>query len=104
VSGETIELKVFNAGMVTHELVLGDQVVQEAWQSADAAATPPGPLASPPRASVSPEMGGVEVLLTPGESRNVIYTVPVGQALELVCHLSGHVERGMVGSVILATR
>jgi len=104
VSGETVELQVFNGGMVTHELVLGDEAVQQAWRSADAAATPPGPLASPPPASVSPEVGGVEVLLTPGESRNVTYTVPIGQALGLSCHLSGHVERGMVGSVILATR
>ena len=108
VAGETVELDVFNAGMVAHQLVLGGAVVQEAWRSADAAATPAGPLASPPAPSVAAAVGGVEVFLQPGESRKVRYTVPVtaqpSDPLQLVCQLPGHVERGMVGSVILASR
>ncbi len=43
VAGETIRLTVFSAGMTTHELVLGDRAVQDAWAGADAAATPPAP-------------------------------------------------------------
>jgi len=103
-AGETVELRIVNAGMITHEFVLGDDAVQQAWRSADAAATPPGPLATPPPASAPVGTGGIEVLLRPGESRNVQYNVPLGQALQVVCQLPGHVEQGMVGSVILATR
>lgn len=90
--------------MIAHEFVLGDQAVQAAWASADAAASAPGPLSTPPPASVPAGTGGVEVILRPGESRNFTYSVPIGQALQLVCHLPGHAARGMVGSVILATR
>lgn len=104
VAGETVEFRLFNAGMIAHEFVLGDQAVQAAWASADAAASAPGPLSTPPPASVPAGTGGVEVILGPGESRNFTYSVPIGQALQLVCHLPGHAERGMVGSVILATR
>jgi uncharacterized cupredoxin-like copper-binding protein len=104
VPGETIELQVINAGLVSHELVLGDQNVQQAWASANAAATPPGAFASPPRASVPPGVGGLEVLLAPGQAQAFVYQVPADQALQLVCQLPGHVARGMVGSVILATR
>ena len=103
VAGETVTLRVINGGMLNHELVLGDQAVQLAWAQANAAASPAGPLSSPPRASVAPGTDGVEVLLGPGQSAALTYSVPVGQRLELVCHLPGHVERGMVGSVILPT-
>lgn len=104
VPGETVEFLVINAGMVTHQFVLGDESVQQAWASADAAATPPGAFATPPAASVAPGVGGAEVLLAPGESRSVTYHVPAGAVLQLVCQLPGHVDQGMVGSVILATR
>lgn len=104
VPGETVEFQVINAGMVPHEFVLGDQSVQQAWASANAAATPAGAFATPPRASVAPEVGGLEVQLTPGQAQAFIYHVPADGALQLVCHLPGHVEKGMVGSVILATR
>lgn len=104
VPGETVEFRLINGGLVRHELVLGDETVQRAWASANAAATPPGAFATAPPASVGPEVGGIEVSLAPGESRTVTYTVPVEEVLQLVCQLPGHVERGMVGSVILATR
>ena len=103
VPGETIELRAFNAGLVAHELVLGNGAVQQAWASAHGAATPPGPFTTPPPARVAPGTGGLELLLQPGESRTVVYRVPAIGSLQLACHLPGHVERGMVGSVILAT-
>jgi uncharacterized cupredoxin-like copper-binding protein len=103
VPGETVEFHVINAGMLEHEFVLGDQGVQQAWEAAQDAATPPGPLASPPPASVPPGTGGLELLLAPGQQATALYSVPAGQQLQLMCHLPGHVEHGMVGSVILAT-
>jgi uncharacterized cupredoxin-like copper-binding protein len=99
--GETVELHVFNAGMVEHELVLGDEAVQAAWAQADAAATPPAPLATAPPASVAPGVGGLRVLLGSGQSTTIPYQVPVDGILLMICNLPGHAERGMVGQVEL---
>jgi uncharacterized cupredoxin-like copper-binding protein len=99
VAGETIRLTVFSAGMTAHELVLGDDAVQQAWADADARATPPAPFATPPPASVPPGTGGVRLLLASGETATVDYVVPETGVLKLLCHLPGHIERGMIGQV-----
>jgi uncharacterized cupredoxin-like copper-binding protein len=103
VPGETVTFTVINGGLLPHEFVLGDAQVQAAWATANAAASPPGPLTSAPPASVPAGTGGIERLLDPGEQSTATYTVPSGEQLQLMCHLPGHVEHGMVGSVILAT-
>lgn len=99
--GETVRLTVFNAGMIDHELVLGDAAVQQAWAAADAAATPPAAFATSPPASVDPQVGGLHVVLPSGASTTVTYHVPADGQLELICHLPGHEEAGMVGQVVL---
>lgn len=101
VPGETVRLEVINAGMVDHELVLGDESVQRAWAVANEAATPPAAFATSPPASVPPGTGGLRVLLRPGQAQSVVYTVPIGGALQLMCHLPGHLERGMAGRVAI---
>lgn len=101
---ETIQLNVINAGMVEHELVLGDAAVQAAWASADAAATPPAPFTTAPPASAPADTGGVRVLLQSGASASVTYTVSAGGELLLVCNIPGHEQRGMVGQVVLNQR
>lgn len=100
--GETVRLNVINGGMVEHELVLGDAAVQAAWTAADAAATPPGPFATAPPASVDPNVGGLRIFLGSGGSTSVIYHVPGIGTLELMCHLPGHLERGMSADVELS--
>jgi len=101
VPGETVRITVFNAGMVAHELSLGDAAVQRAWAEADAAATPPVPFATPPPASVPPGTGGLRIALASGQRLVVDYTVPVDEAIGLLCNLPGHLEQGMVGVVEL---
>ena len=101
VPGETVRLSVFNGGLVTHDLVLGDADVQRAWGEAEAAATPPGLLATAPPASVPPETGGLRVVLDSGDQAVVEYLVPTDEQLALLCHIPGHIERGMVGAVEL---
>jgi uncharacterized cupredoxin-like copper-binding protein len=101
VPGETIRLTVFSAGMTSHELVLGDRAVQDAWALADAAATPPAPFTTAPPASVAPGTGGVRLLLPSGQSATVDYTVPESGELFLLCHLPGHIAKGMIGRVEL---
>lgn len=103
VPGETVRITVFNAGLVDHELVLGDAAVQSAWHAADAAATPPGLFQTAPPASVPAGTGGLRVLLASGKQQIVEYTVPASGELALICHLPGHIERGMVGAVELRT-
>jgi uncharacterized cupredoxin-like copper-binding protein len=102
--GETLRLNVFNGGMVDHELVLGGATVQSAWTEADALATPPGPFASAPPASVDPTVSGLRILLGSGGSTSVIYHVPSSGDLQMLCHLPGHLERGMAADVVLVTR
>ena len=101
VPGETVRLAVFNGGLVDHELVIGDDAVQAAWAAADAAATPPAPFATAPPASVPPGVGGLRVVLASGASTRVDYTVPQTADLSMICHLPGHVERGMAADVTL---
>ena len=104
VPGETVRLNVVNGGLVEHELVLCDAALQQAWSEADAAATPPGPFATAPPASVAPDLGGLRIVLASGAATTVDYAVPATGGLELVCHLPGHAERGMIGQVTLVTR
>jgi uncharacterized cupredoxin-like copper-binding protein len=102
--GETIQLNVFNGGMVEHELVLGDAYVQAAWLAADAAATPPADFATAPPASVDPGVGGLRIVLGSGGSTSVVYHVPDTGPLQMLCHLPGHLEKGMAADVIFVTR
>lgn len=104
VPGETVRLQVFNGGLVPHELVLGDAAVQSAWAMADALASPESAFATAPVASVPATTGGVRVLLDSGGSAAILYQVPRDEALQMVCHLPGHAERGMVSEVRLGNR
>jgi uncharacterized cupredoxin-like copper-binding protein len=101
VAGETVRFQIVNAGLVEHEFVLGDDDVQRAWVMAHARATPPAAFATAPPASVEPQLAerGVRVLLGPGQGTSVIYRVPADSRLQLMCHLPGHLERGMVAAV-----
>lgn len=101
VPGEVVRLNVVNGGLVEHELVLGDTAFQAAWREADAAATPPAPFATAPPASIDPDLEGLRLVLASGASAVVDYQVPAAGPLELICHLPGHAERGMVGEVVL---
>jgi hypothetical protein len=67
VPGETITLNVVNGGLDVHELVLGPQAVQDAWEAAEevAANPPPGPT---PAVSVPPEVAGLRVVVGSGDN------------------------------------
>lgn len=101
VPGETVRFTVLNGGLVRHDMIVGDAAVQEAWHRADAEATPAGLFATAPPASVPPGTGGLRVVLDSGEQAVVEYVVPTGQALGLLCHIPGHIEKGMIGAVEL---
>lgn len=104
VPGETVVLHVINGGLEVHELVIGDQAVQDAWEKAEAvfADPPPGPT---PVVSVPPEVAGIRVVVASGQRIDLTWTVP-GSAtvagLVFGCHIPGHWAKGMRAAVRVA--
>jgi uncharacterized cupredoxin-like copper-binding protein len=97
--GETVLLHVINGGLVTHEAIIGDDRVQDAWEVAEAAPgiadPPPGPT---PVVSVPPDVAGVRIVVRSGERVDLQWTVPadaVEEAWIVGCHIAGHWEKGM---------
>ncbi|MBF8289708.1 MAG: hypothetical protein HW391_676 [Chloroflexi bacterium] len=100
VPGETVILQVVNGGLIVHEAVVGPTPVQDAWEAAEAStvSTPPGPTAV---VSVSPDLGGVRIVVASGERRDTTFVVPAAAASEpggwfVGCHIPGHWAEGMV--------
>jgi uncharacterized cupredoxin-like copper-binding protein len=105
VPGETVLLHVINGGLAIHELVIGDQSVQDAWETAEAAHAdpPPGPT---PLVSVPPAVAGIRLVVASGERVDMVWTVPPVTAdvasLLLGCHIPGHWAKGMRAGVAVA--
>ena len=99
--GETVLLHLINAGLEVHEVVIGDESVQDAWEAAEAATVgaPPG---STPLVSVAPGQAGLRVVLRSGERADVLWTVPAAIAPPLLivgCHIPDHWAKGMSARV-----
>ncbi len=105
--GETVVLHVVNGGLEVHEAVIGDQAVQDAWESAEAGA-PPGRPGVTPLVSVPPDVSGIRIVVQSGQRVDLVWTVPTSAALvnDLIvgCHIPGHYARGMHVPVRVATR
>ena len=95
VPGETVLLHVINGGLLTHEAILGDTAVQDAWEAAEAAAAgaPPGPT---PVVTVPSDRAGLRVVVESGERVDLTWTVPDDLPNWIVgCHIPGHWAKGM---------
>ncbi len=95
--GETVLLHVINGGLEVHEVVIGDALVQDAWEAAEAATVgaPPGPT---PVVSVPPDVAGIRMVVRSGERVDLVWTVPAAppaSAWVVGCHIPGHWDRGM---------
>ena len=104
VPGETVLLHVINGGLEVHELVIGDQAVQDAWEVAEAAHAdpPPGPT---PAVSVAPDVAGIRVVVASGQRIDLSWTVPDATAtgrLILGCHIPEHWAKGMRAVIRIA--
>ncbi|HEX5823175.1 MAG TPA: hypothetical protein VFY18_01840 [Candidatus Limnocylindrales bacterium] len=104
VPGETVVLHVINGGLEIHELVIGDQAVQDAWEAAEAAHAdpPPGPT---PAVSVAPGDAGVRIVVGSGQRVDLAWTVPGAADVDrliLGCHIPGHWAKGMRAAVRIA--
>ena len=102
VPGETVLFHIVNGGLEIHEVVIGNQAVQDAWEAAEAATVghPPGPT---PAVSVPPALEGLRVVVASGQRVDVAWTVPppvspdtAGATLMIGCHIPGHWAKGMV--------
>jgi len=103
VAGETVLLHVVNAGLETHEAVIGDKAVQEAWEAAEAAAGNPPPRVTP-LVSVPPGVAGLRLVVGSGARADAVWTVPISGALIVGCHIPGHYVKGMSVPVRLFRR
>jgi uncharacterized cupredoxin-like copper-binding protein len=104
VPGETVLLHVVNGGLDIHEVVIGDQAVQDAWEVAEAAHADPPPGATP-AVSVAPDLAGIRLVVASGQRIDLIWTVPDAAAaggLILGCHIPGHWAKGMRAAVRIA--
>lgn len=95
--GETVLLHVINGGLEVHEAVIGDALVQDAWEAAEAATVgaPPGPT---PVVSVPPDVAGIRIVVRSGERVDLVWTVPAATPAgpwTVGCHIPGHWDRGM---------
>jgi uncharacterized cupredoxin-like copper-binding protein len=104
IPGETVLLHVINGGLEVHELVIGDEAVQDAWEVAEAAHAdaPPGPT---PAVSVAPQAAGIRVVVASGQRIDLIWSVPDLAAtgrLILGCHIPGHWAKGMRAAIRIA--
>ncbi|HET7702400.1 MAG TPA: hypothetical protein VFK35_03300, partial [Candidatus Limnocylindrales bacterium] len=106
VPGETVVLQVVNGGLEIHEIVIGDQAVQDAWEAAEGAAAnpPPGPT---PVVSVDPAVAGLRAVVPSGERVDVTWTVPAERSavagILFGCHIPGHWAKGMRASLRVTT-
>jgi uncharacterized cupredoxin-like copper-binding protein len=106
VPGESVLLHVVNGGLEIHEVVIGDQAVQAAWESAESAAAnpPPGPT---PVVTVPGGQEGIRVVVPSGQRVDVAWTVPADRsgvaALLLGCHIPGHWDKGMHAAFRIAS-
>jgi uncharacterized cupredoxin-like copper-binding protein len=105
VPGETVLLHVVNGGLEIHEAVIGDHGVQDAWESAEAAAAnpPPGPT---PLVSVPADVAGIRIVVASGQRVDLVWTVPSDPGsvagLILGCHIPGHWAKGMRAAITVA--
>ena len=105
VPGETVLLHVVNGGLDIHEVVIGGQAVQDAWEASEGAAANPPPGATP-LVSVAPDLAGIRIVVPSGQRIDLAWTVPADPAvvggLVLGCHIPGHWAKGMKAAVRIA--
>ena len=87
-AGEIIRFVVTNSGAVDHEFMLGDDATQVAHAEEMA------------NLGSNMDHGHLNALaLKPGETKELVWTVEAGQQLQFACHVPGHYDAGMWGTI-----
>lgn len=87
--GETVEFKVSNPGAVGHEFVIGDDAFQAAHEEE----------MSGMEGDMLPPDEAYAISLAPGETRSIAWTFSADGVFKYGCHVPGHYDAGMVGTV-----
>jgi uncharacterized cupredoxin-like copper-binding protein len=85
-AGDTVRFNVTNADPIDHELIIGDETVQERHEKGTEAqhAEVPG-----------------EISIPAGETRYTVYTFDEPGTIFFACHLPGHFAYGMHGDIVV---
>ncbi|MEA2434690.1 MAG: hypothetical protein QOG54_2147 [Actinomycetota bacterium] len=85
-AGDIVRFTVTNADPIDHELIIGDQRVQDLHEKGTEA-----------------EHGSVpgEISIPAGETRTTVYKFDEAGTLFFACHLPGHFAYGMHGDIIV---
>jgi uncharacterized cupredoxin-like copper-binding protein len=86
-AGETVAFTVTNSGKVAHEFVIGDQAFQNQHEQEMAGQTMP----------MHDDADGIG--LPAGETKTLTYTFRQPGTLYYGCHVSGHYQAGMRGTI-----
>lgn len=98
--GETIRFEIVNVGSLEHEFVIGDTHAQAAHREMMQEMGGGHEMHGMSGAGHDHGMGSVTIM--PGETAELVWTAPDNaDDLQYVCHIPGHYEAGMSGSVEL---
>ena len=92
-AGETITFKITNTATSLHEFFLGDKKAQEAHEK-EMAALADADLKMPDTEA--------RLFVEPGETKEFTWTFPSKAEVPFACHIPGHYEGGMQGTVTVA--
>ncbi|WP_417329322.1 cupredoxin domain-containing protein [Halomonas cupida] len=98
--GETIRFEIVNVGSLEHEFVIGDTHAQAAHR--EMMQEMGGGHDMHGMSGAGHDHGMAAVTIMPGETAELFWTAPDNaDDLQYVCHIPGHYEAGMSGSVEL---
>jgi uncharacterized cupredoxin-like copper-binding protein len=90
-AGETVAFRVTNVGKLMHELVIGDQPFQAEHEQE---------MQQMGGKMMGDDADGVTV--APGQTKTLVYTFHQAGTLLFACHVTGHYQAGMRGTVTAA--
>ena len=94
-AGETVKFEFFNAGVVSHEAVFGDEADQQAHAREMAAMASGGSMGSGGHGDGE----AAPIVVAPGATGDATYTAESAGELLIGCHQPGHWEAGMKASL-----
>lgn len=111
--GETVRFVVKNTGQLLHEFNIGTAAMhaehrKEMMQMMESGMLTPTELNTDmPKMGHGSQAAGAPmkhddpntVLVSPGQTAELVWTFPKGGAIEFACNIPGHYEAGMVGAI-----
>jgi uncharacterized cupredoxin-like copper-binding protein len=96
-TGETIRFEVTNSSTIEHEFVVGDQKLQE--EHAEFMAE----MSMNHQGMQHGDMSSYALTIPPGETASLVINFEESGTLIYGCHIPGHYEAGMSGTILIET-